>query len=200
MRAAAACAGCLGGLLLSCSQPAPAEPPLDATALKLKALAEAPPPPPRPATADIQERLGARATRDSDRSRSLPLPADNPTAWAGPVALKLAKLTTASRVGSGKLQLTTDQSFLLVTLLAQDAGKAPAEVELSTARVTWPGGGEASLAPDVQRLLGTSPSLRTLSPGGEEHREEWVLAFELPEAALSPGLVLGVAGAKIPLL
>lgn len=201
MRAAAACAGCLGGLLLACSQPTPAEPRLDATALKLKELAEAHPPPPRPAEEDPNARLAVRATRGQGRApRPLPVPANNPTAWSGGVALKLVKLSTAPRLGTGKVQLVTDESFLRVTLLAQNVGKATAEVDLSTARLALPSGGAAAPVPDAQRLVGTVPSLRTLLPGGEDLREEWTLVFELPDSALSPGLALQLGEARIPLL
>lgn len=201
MRAVAACAGCLGGLLLACSQPAPVEPRLDATALKLKELAEAPPPTPRPAEEDPNARLAERATRGQGRApRPLPVPADNPTAWTGGVALKLVKLSAAPRLGTGKVQLVTDGSFLLVTLLAQNVGKVAAEVDLSTARLALPPGGTAAPVPDAQRLVGTVPSLRSLAPGGDELREEWTLAFELPDSALSPGLALQLGDARIPLL
>jgi hypothetical protein len=115
------------------------------------------------------------------------------------VALKVVKLSTAAHVGSGRVQLVTDESFLLVTLLAQNVGKQPAEVDPTTAQLVLPSGARAAPAPDAQRLVGTVPGVRTLQPGGEEVREEWVLAFEVPEAALAPGLALALGEARIPL-
>jgi hypothetical protein len=200
MRSAAACVAGVGGLLLACSRPTPVEPPLDATAQKLKALAEAPPPRPRPVEEDPHARLTERATReDATAPRSLPLPHPNPTAWAGGVALKLTKLSTEQRISGGKLQLVTDETFLLVTLLAQNVGQGVAEMDLATARLALPTGAEVSPTPDVQRLVGTVPSLRSLAPGGEEVRQEWVLAFEVPDKTLVPGLTLKVGGASLPL-
>ncbi|MEN9799972.1 MAG: hypothetical protein RL653_3669, partial [Pseudomonadota bacterium] len=156
--------------------------------------------PPRPEEEDPNARLTERAARGAGHApKTLPLPPDNPTAWAGTVALKVVKLSTAAHVGSGRVQLVTDESFLLVTLLAQNVGKQPAEVDPTTAQLVLPSGARAAPAPDAQRLVGTVPGVRTLQPGGEEVREEWVLAFEVPEAALAPGLALALGEARIPL-
>lgn len=200
MRAAVACVAGMGGLLLACARPAPAEPALDATAQKLKALAEAPVRPPPRGDEDPNARLTERTTRGVEAEpSSLPLPRDNPTAWTGSVALKLVNLSTSAHVRSGRIQLVTDESFLLVTLLAQNVGKQAARVDLSTARLLLPSGAAVRPAPDAQRLVGTVPGARTLEPGGEEVREDWVLVFELPETALTTGLTLSLGDAALRL-
>ncbi|MBM4380585.1 MAG: hypothetical protein FJ086_15015 [Deltaproteobacteria bacterium] len=200
-RAAAACAAAWLGVS-GCTQRPSAQDDADVTLQKLKQLQAAagkqPPRLPAPsAPSDTLAQLSALGAEDpAPRPRALP--ASNPTAYAGTVALKLVELSTTRRVAAGRLRLVTADTFLLVKLLAQNVGKAAQGVDLASAQLVTPEG-KVSLAPDVQRAVGTQPLQPQLEPGGEEVRAEWTLAFELPPALLGKGLALELGGARIPL-
>ncbi len=201
MSRAAACAA-LWLWASGCAQRPSAQQEADATVEKLKQLkAAAPLPAPQGTAPDTaRERLAKLAAgRDGEAGpRTRPLPASNPTAYAGTVAVKLAGLSTTRRVEAGRLQLLTEDTFLLVTLLAQNVGKAPQGVDLASAVLVTPEG-RLGLARDVQRAVGTHGLQPQLQPGGEEVRAEWTLAFELSPALLGKGLSLEVGGATVPL-
>lgn len=118
----------------------------------------------------------------------LRLPEKNDTVHLGPLALKLMKLeATQSMQGSGKVGLATEDRFLRVELIAQNVGKAPAEVTLDGARVVDAAGKEFGVARDVQIVGGTRQLRRTWAP---EERTEVVLLFELPPSSIGEGLTL----------
>jgi len=198
-RAAAACAAAWLGLG-ACADRTSAQDDADITLQKLKQLQAAGKLPPRDPPASPNEKLAALSTQGAAVLAPSPraLPANNPTAYVGTVAVKLTGLSTTRRVAAGRLQLMTEETFLLVKLLAQNVGKAGQGVDLSAAELVTPEG-KLGLARDVQRAAGTTDLHPQLEPGGEEVRAEWTLAFELSPALLGTGLSLELGGVRIPL-
>jgi hypothetical protein len=140
--------------------------------------------------------LAALAAKD-DAPRPLLLPADNPTVNLGDLAVKVTSLTASHSVKAGKLELTSEDPFLAVGLVAQNVGPSPLAVDLSMAHVRSAGGNEFPIARDAQRG-GTRQLDRAWEPG---EREEVTLYFEVPARVLGHGLTLvlpagAVAGAR----
>jgi hypothetical protein len=188
---------CAGG----CAERAAPQEDADATVQKLKQLQAAGTLPPRePARQSPNEKLAQVSAHGAEGQgpRPRPLPASNPTAYVGTVAVKLVEVSTAQRVAAGKLQLVTGDTFLLVKLLAQNVGKAGQSVDLAAATLST-ADGAVGLARDVQRAVGGAELSPRLEPGGEEDRQEWTLAFELSPALLGRGLALKLGGTTVPL-
>ena len=131
---------------------------------------------------------GLAAGEVGANDEKLNLPDSNPTVHVGTLALKLTKLEAMQAVqGSGKIGLATEDRFLRVELIAQNVGKAPADVSLNGARVVDAAGKEFGLARDAQIVGGTRQLQREWAP---EERTEVVLLFELPPASIGEGLTL----------
>lgn len=141
---------------------------------------------PRPTeSTDPNAHLAALATEGSPSGRRR-LPAQNPTAYVGEVAVKLAQLSTSHRVGSGRVSLASAELFLEVRLLAQNVGADRATVDFSPSRVRACGK-EVGLAADAQRLSGTLPLRRDFAPDDRVELRFW---FEVPPDCVGRGLRL----------
>jgi hypothetical protein len=194
-------------LLEGCAkeEPAPTE---DRTLQKLRAEVErvnrggAPATPPG-IPEDPNARLAGLATgHEAPQAPRLSPPSENATVHVGTVAMKLTGLEAHHSLhGSGKVSLTTDELFLRVQLITQNVGSTPAALSLGGARLVDAEGKEYALARDAQLIAGTRQLDRTW---GQEQREPLVLLFEVPPAALTPGLTLllptgGGADTRLPL-
>lgn len=132
------------------------------------------------------EALAVRTSGSPDRRRLFP-PGDLPTAHLGTIAVKLIDAVSLVRVDSKRgLSLTTSERFVRVELVSQNVGEDPAHVTLAPSRLK---SGEQvyALAMDAQQIAGTWPLARTF-PVGE--RIDWVLLFEVTQAAIDAGLTL----------
>lgn len=126
---------------------------------------------------DLQRAVGRPAA-----AQKLKLPAA--TARLGPVTLEVTEATAVQRLASPGVTLTSQERFLKVTLEARAEG--PAELALGEARLEQLDQ-VFELAPDVQKLLSGSPKVALLQPGPGQ---ALVLYFEVPPAAIAPGLKL----------
>lgn len=151
------------------------------------------------------EKLAAIAAQgSSDESGARPLPAKNETVHLGTVALKVVGVSTSPIVTGTKLQLTTDQTFLIVRLYAQNVGEREQELDLSMAAVKGDGELDFALARDAQRVAGTKELRQTFGPAASAQRQELVLIFEVPKGSFGKGLKLvltspGVDPVTLPL-
>ncbi|HYO55618.1 hypothetical protein [Archangium sp.] len=157
---------------------------------------------PPDANADPNARLaGLAAGHEADPVKTYALPSKE-NVKAGTLALQPTGLESLHSVrGSGKVALTTHELFLRVKLEAQNVGQTPVHVALSTARLVDMGGKEYPIASDAQTVGGTRKLDRTWE---QEQRESMALLFEVPPAAIAPGLSLLVPtpsgeDARIPL-
>ncbi|MET0402486.1 MAG: hypothetical protein ABW123_08785, partial [Cystobacter sp.] len=103
--------------------------------------------------------------------------------------------------GAGKVALTTSDLFVRVKLEARNTGARPVDVTLSAAKLVDAEGQEHPLPRDAQTVGGTRRLDHTWEPG---QSESLVLVFEVPLAAVTPGLVLAIPSrggqdARIPL-
>ncbi len=150
---------------------------------------------------DPNARLAALATAEGGPV-DLPLPEDSQTVQLGPLALRVSRLQGMYSVKAGRVELTSPDGFLAVSLLAQNAGAEPVEVDFAHVSLRSATADSDSaddeetfrLAMDAQRG-GTWPLQRTLTPGD---RHEWVLYFEVPAQAVRRGLWLNVAAGVAP--
>ena len=149
---------------------------------------------------DPNARLAALATGEGG-PQDVPLPENTETVQLGSIALRVSRLQAAHSVRAGRVELTSEDGFLGVTLLAQNMGGEPVEVDFShvalrSADASGSAGedGLYRLAMDAQRG-GTWPLQRTLGPGD---RQEFLLYFELPLRTLRRGLTLNVAAGVAP--
>ncbi|MFZ5469784.1 MAG: hypothetical protein ACOZIN_10135 [Myxococcota bacterium] len=151
-------------------------------------------------TPDPNEELARLAAR-GDRERARRLPQANPTVHLGTVAVKLVGVSSSHSISAGKLTLTTEATFLRVTLLAQNVGAGPTTLDFSFTRLEHEGQ-EVEMAHDAQRAAGTRPLHRTFPP---DERSEIVLFFELPRGErggwtlVLPAGVGGMGDVRIPL-
>ncbi|HSP81828.1 MAG TPA: hypothetical protein VLQ93_25130 [Myxococcaceae bacterium] len=163
----------------------------------------APARPPSAEPKDPNARLASLAAgHESDELRELAPPGPNETVHVATVAMKLTGLEALHSLhGTGKVSLTTEDFFVRVKLITQNVGPAPATLSLAEARLVDAQGAEYALARDAQTVAGTRELRRTWET---EERESLVLLFEVPPAALAPGLTLVLPGgggpeARIPL-
>ncbi|MFL5320715.1 MAG: hypothetical protein ACJ790_13725 [Myxococcaceae bacterium] len=141
------------------------------------------------------------AAGKTDEGGPRPLPTENPTVHLGTVALKLAGIQTSPIVSSGKLSLSTDQTFLLLKIAAQNVGDKDAQLDLSGATVTSKTG-DLPLARDAQHVAGTKDLLLKFAPAKAEDRKDLILIFELPPSDVGSGLSLNLTsptGEKVKL-
>ncbi|MCY1081175.1 hypothetical protein [Archangium lansingense] len=196
---------CAAALLGGCKkeEPAPSE---DRTLEKLRQevdrVNQGGAPAASPDETDPNARLaGLAAGQDQEQAKTYALPSRE-TVKADTLALQPSGLESLHSLrGSGKVALTTDELFLRVKLDAQNAGEKPVHVAFSTARVVDAGGKEYPLARDAQTVGGTRKLDRTWE---QEQRDSVVLVFEVPPAAIAPGLSLLIPtssgeDARIPL-
>jgi hypothetical protein len=185
---------CSAALLGGCTkeEPAPNE---DRTLAKLRQEVDrvsqggATSGPPTAPTEDPNARLaGLAAGRDEDEVKQLAPPASNGTVHVGSCAVKLTNLEALHSLrGSSKVGLTTDELFLRTQLIIQNVGTAAADLSLSGAKVVDAVGKEYPIARDAQTLAGTRKLDQTWEP---DRRDSAILLFELPPAAIAPGLTL----------
>jgi len=145
----------------------------------------------RQAQAEQVDRLAmAAVTPPAETRRTLPMP-KQPKVAVGPLQMEVVALTTSQVVEGQKVSLATEDRFLRVQLAVKNAGKAEAAVDLGG--VVLVGGGQRTwaVARDVQRLAGTVTLQAGLAPG---ESRDFVMFFEVPEAALAGGLSLKVGG------
>lgn len=162
--------------------------------------------PARPPSADSKDpnaRLASLAAgHESDELLELAPPGPNETVHVATVAMKLTGLEALHSLrGTRKVSLTTEDFFVRVQLITQNVGSASATLSLAEAKLVDAQGAEYAIARDAQTVAGTRELRRTWE---KEERESLVLLFEVPPAALAPGLTLVLPGnggpeARIPL-
>jgi hypothetical protein len=139
------------------------------------------------------ERLANVAVTPPEQTRqTLPIP-KQPRAAVGPLQMEVVALTASQVVEGSKVSLATEDRFLRVQLQITNTGKAAAVADLG--RIALVGGEQRTwgIARDVQRVAGTVTLQAKLAPG---ESRDFVLFFEVPEAALGGGLALkGLDGA-----
>lgn len=181
-------------LLGGCKKEEPA-PPEDRTLAKLRqevdrvnqggALATGPAQAP---SEDPNARLASLAAgNEAGDEPKLLLPDKNDTVHVGTVAFKLTGLEAHHSVQGEKMGLTSEDFFLQVQLVSQNVGEAAASLTLARARVVDAKGQEYGVARDAQVVAGTRQLERSWQ---KEERLDMVLLFEVPAAALAPGLTL----------
>jgi hypothetical protein len=100
--------------------------------------------------------------------------------------MKLTRLEALYSVhGGGAVGLTTDELFLRVELVTQNVGSTPVALALGGAYLRDAWGKEYPLARDAQTVAGTRKLDRTWE---NEQRDSMDLIFEVPPAAIAPGL------------
>lgn len=146
----------------------------------------------RQARAEQVDRLAmAAVTPPAETRRTLPMP-KQPKVEVGPLRMEVVALTTSQVVEGSKVSLATEDRFLRVQLAVKNAGKAAAAADLSGVSLVGAGQKTWGIARDVQRLAGTVTLQAGLAPG---ESRDFVMFFEVPEAALAGGLSLKVGGA-----
>ena len=155
-----------------------------------------------PDETDPNARLaGLAAGQAKEQARTYTLPSKE-TVKVDTLALQPTGMESQHSLrGSGKVSLTTNELFLLVKFDAVNAGEKPVHVPFSTARLVDAGGKEYPVAHDAQTVGGTRKLDRTWEL---EQREAMTLVFEVPPAAIAPGLSLLIPtssgeDARIPL-
>jgi len=132
------------------------------------------------------ERLANVAVTPPERLRkALPQP-KQPRLVMGPLQLEVAALTVSQVVEGQKVSLATEDRFLRVQVAVKNASKADALADLTQAALVGGDQRTWAIARDVQRLAGTAELQQRLGPG---ESRDFVMFFEVPEAALAGGLV-----------
>ena len=197
---------CAAALLGGCKKEEPPAPTGDRTLEKLRQevdrVNQGGAPAAAPDETDPNARLaGLAAGQEQEKPRTHPLPSKE-TVKVDTLAVQLTGLESLHSLrGSGKVSLTTDELFLRVKLDAENVGQQSVDVSFSTARLVDAAGKEYPLARDAQTLAGT----RTLNHTWEsQQRDSMDLFFEVPPAAIAPGLSLLIPtrsgeDARIPL-
>lgn len=145
----------------------------------------------RQARAEQIDRLAmAAVTPPAQTRRTLPQP-KQPRVEVGPLQMEVVALTTSQVVEGSKVSLATEDRFLRVQLAVKNTGKAAAAADLSGVSLVGAGQRTWGIARDVQRLAGTVTLQAGLAPG---ESRDFVMFFEVPEAALAGGLSLKVGG------
>ncbi len=154
------------------------------------------------APADPNSRLaGLAAGVETDEVRSLPLASQKAVRVESLVLQPLTLESMHSLKGSGKVGLTTAELFVRVTLGARNVGEQPLSVTLSGAKLEDAQGQHYPIPRDAQTVGGTRVLDHTWD---KEQSESLTLVFEVPPAAVAPGLALliptrGGPDARIPL-
>jgi hypothetical protein len=117
--------------------------------------------------------------------RTLEVPKDSQLNL-GPVALTLRGLVVSQQVAGDGVALTTAEAFLKVTLSLLTT--APATLDVSDSALVS-GSARYGIARDAQMVAGGSPYSFGLTVGSQQ---PLVLIYEVPRAALQPGLKLAV--------
>lgn len=135
------------------------------------------------------ERLAEVAvTPPAQTRKTLPVP-KQPRLVAGPLQMEVVALTLSQVVEGEKVSLGTEDRFLRVQLEVRNLSSREASADLSQAVLVGAGKRTWGIARDVQRLAGTRALRSGLAPG---ESRDFVMFFEVPEAALSSGLSLSV--------
>ncbi|HVE81743.1 MAG TPA: DUF4352 domain-containing protein [Myxococcales bacterium] len=171
-------------LLVACDRPSPSADDRTLARLKEEAARQDPAAAERLAQVAVAEPAATR--------RTLPVP-KQPRLAAGPLQMEVVALTASQVVEGQKVSLATEDRFLRVQLAVKNAGAAAATADLSRAALVGAGQRTWAVARDVQRLAGTAALVSGLAPG---ESRDFVMFFEVPEAALAGGLKLAVSGAE----
>ncbi len=153
---------------------------------RLQKNGEAPRPLPGPAPIAEPNPLAQRAAMP-DVPKVLPVPG-NPDFACGKASCRVSSVETSHSVATDKMTLTSDDYFVRVVVTAQLAAGGP--IDLSQATLVQ-GEEKFTIARDAQSLGGTRDLNRAAKPG---EKTEATLYFEVPKAAIAPGLKLVVAG------
>jgi hypothetical protein len=146
----------------------------------------------RQAQAEQVDRLATAAVRPpAETRRTLPVP-KQPRLEVGPLQMEVVALTTSQVVEGQKVSLATEDRFLRVQLAVKNTGKVAAAADVSGVRLVGAQQRTWGIARDVQRLAGSAALQAGLAPG---ESRDFVMFFEVPEAALAGGLSLKVGGA-----
>jgi hypothetical protein len=181
---------CAAALLGGCKkeeQPAPNE---DRTLEKLRQevdrVNQGGAPSAAPDETDPNSRLaGLAAGQEQEKPRTYTLPSKE-IVKVDTLALQPTGLESLHSLrGTGKVALTTDELFLRVKFDAENVGEKAVHVPLSQARLVDATGKEYPLARDAQTVAGTRKLDRTWE---NEQRDSMDLIFEVPPAAIAPGL------------
>ena len=144
----------------------------------------------RQAQVEQVDRLATAAVRPpAETRRTLPMP-KQPRLAVGPLQMEVVALTTSQVVEGQKVSLATEDRFLRVQLAVKNTGKAAAAADLSRVALVGAQQRTWAIARDVQRLAGSAALQAGLAPG---ESRDFVMFFEVPEAALAGGLSLRVA-------
>jgi hypothetical protein len=194
---------CAAALLGGCKKEEPATTGEDRTLEKLRQevdrVNQGGAPTAAPDETDPNARLaGLAAGQDQEKAKTY-TPASKQAVTVDGLSLQPTGLESLHSLRSGKVALTTDELFLLVKLDAAITGQN--HVTLSTARLVDAGGKEYPIASDAQTAGGTRSLDRSWEQG---QRDSLVLVFEVPPAAIAPGLSLVIPtssgeDARIPL-
>lgn len=140
-----------------------------------------------PASADDPNARLAELATGHGAPRELPLPPSNTTVHLGTVAMKLSGLRAMHSVRAGKVDLTSEDVFLEISLAAQNVGAQPVSLDLLGATVRDASGNAFPIARDAQRAAGTRELSRSFEP---QLREDVRLFFEVSAALIGHGLTL----------
>lgn len=146
--------------------------------------------PPDAVAQDPNAKLAQLAAQD-DAPKPMRLPEKNDTVHLGTLALKLAELNASHSVKMGRIELTSEDVFLGVKLLAQNVGKEDVRMTLAYATVKDAAGKLYPIAPDAQRAAGSKELAREWKV---DVRDEVTLYFEVPSSAIGKGLKLEFPG------
>ena len=139
----------------------------------------------------VERLANAAVTPQAETRKALPAP-KQPRAVMGPLQLEVVALTVSHVVEGQRVSVATEDRFLRVQVAVKNAGKAAATADFAQAALVGVDQRTWGIARDAQRLAGT-PALRSALAPGESR--DFVMFFEVPEAALGGELVLSVSGA-----
>lgn len=157
-----------------------------------------------PPEEDPNAALANAAAADTGAPKTLPVPGAAKAVTIGDVRFEVKGLARATSLADARVKLTTDQSFLTVTLATANGGDGLRNVDLGFLRVTN-GTEQFAIARDAQHVAGTKRIAFGVDKG---QRAEVELVFEVPQAGPQPGWALlvpaatvvgGTEDAKIPL-
>jgi hypothetical protein len=174
-------------VMVACDRGSAPAPPEDRTLQRLKEEVAAQ----QEQTTQAERLANVAVTPPEQTRKTLPMP-KQPRVVVGTLQMEVVALTTSQVVEGAKISLATEDRFLRVQLQVMNAGKAAVVADVGRASLV--GGGQRTwgIARDVQRVAGTVPLQATLAPG---ESRDFVMFFEVPEAALGGGLALKVDGA-----
>jgi hypothetical protein len=119
--------------------------------------------------------------------KDLPFPTRASIVRVGALSAKLVGLSATHTIDAGKVQLTSEELFVVVTLTVRNEGAARETFDLSLAQIVDRSDGRYPPASDVQRTAGTRQLRIELEPSAATRVR---LLFEVPRALVGNGLAL----------